>query len=233
MTFTPLRLGVGLDRRAGAGVEVDEQQDLGAVGDRLLGLLLLGGLVALGVLDRHRDARGVERRLEQRPVGGLPANRRLRVRQQDGDLVGLVAAAASRRRLLRRRRRRRRPRRTRVRTARRRSPACGATWLTCITCSSSCDGTWGVRARGVGSSASWPARARAPSTSARSPRIPAVMRTFSAAAGIGEAADGVAHRVEQQVAGRGEVAADDHEVGVDEVAQVGHARGRRPGPRRG
>jgi hypothetical protein len=49
---------------ASATFEVGQQDDLGAVGDGLLGLLLLGGLVALGVLDLDRDAGGLERGLQ-------------------------------------------------------------------------------------------------------------------------------------------------------------------------
>jgi len=60
--------------RARAGVQVDQQEHLGAVGDRLLGLLLLRGLVALGVLDLGLDARVVERLLQERPVDRLPTN---------------------------------------------------------------------------------------------------------------------------------------------------------------
>src|SRR5918999_1194446 len=58
-----LRGGVRLDRGARAGVQVDEQDHLRAVGDRLLGLLLLRGLVALGVLDLHLHAGSFERLL--------------------------------------------------------------------------------------------------------------------------------------------------------------------------
>ena len=90
-----LALGVGRDRRAGAGVEVDQQQHLRAVGDRLLGLLLLRGLVALGVLDLDVDAGVVERLLQERPVDRLPADGRLRVRQQDRDLALVAAATAA------------------------------------------------------------------------------------------------------------------------------------------
>ena len=86
-----LRLRVGGDRRAGAGVEVHEQQHLRAVRDRLLGLLLLGGLVALGVGDRDLDAGGVERLLQERPVDRLPAGRRLGVRQQHRDAALVLA----------------------------------------------------------------------------------------------------------------------------------------------
>src|SRR4051794_13302672 len=90
-----LGLRVGLDRGARAGVEVDEQDHLRTVGDRLLGLLLLRRLVALGVLDRDRDAGRLERRGQERPVGRLPAHGRLRVGQQPRDLVGRAAAAAA------------------------------------------------------------------------------------------------------------------------------------------
>src|SRR5690606_13923165 len=70
-----LRLGVVDDRRAAARVEVDQQQDGGAVGDRLLGLGLLGRGVALGVQDLvvvGRQAGGLERLLEEAPVVALP-----------------------------------------------------------------------------------------------------------------------------------------------------------------
>ena len=63
-----LRLGVRRDRGARARVEVHQQDDLRAVGDRLLGLLLLRRLVALGVLDLGLDA-GVLERLLQRAAG--------------------------------------------------------------------------------------------------------------------------------------------------------------------
>src|SRR5918998_1449275 len=91
-----LRRRVRLDRRAGAGVEVDEQDHLRAVGDRLLGLLLLGGLVAFGVRDRGLDAGGVERLLQERPIDGLPAIRRLGVGQQHGHTADLAAALLGR-----------------------------------------------------------------------------------------------------------------------------------------
>jgi hypothetical protein len=64
------------------------------VGDGLLGLLLLGGLVTLGVLDLDRHAGGLERLGQERPVGRLPAHRGLRIRQKNGDLVGRSAAGA-------------------------------------------------------------------------------------------------------------------------------------------
>src|SRR3954453_18028249 len=91
-----------------------------------------------------------------------------------------------------------------------------------------------------GSSASWPARGSEPSTSGRSPRAPAA-RGGTGAEHLGaiaedprcypdvfgrrrdrEATYRLAHRVEQQIAGGRRGAADDDEVRVDEVAQVGH-----------
>src|SRR5215213_10718554 len=97
------RLRVRLDGGAGAGVEVRQQQHLRAVGDGLLGLLLLRGLVALRVLDLDGHAEIVEGLLQERSVGLLPAVRGLRVRQQDRDLLRLAttaAATAARRRVV-------------------------------------------------------------------------------------------------------------------------------------
>ena len=81
-----------LDRDGRAGVELGEDEHLGAVGQALVGLvaLLLG--VALRVVDDVGDARLLERRPEQGPVELLPAHRRLGVRQQDADLDARLRA---------------------------------------------------------------------------------------------------------------------------------------------
>ena len=64
----------------------------------------------------------------------------------------------------------------------------------------------------------WPtASASAPSTCARSPSTPATTAAVSAAAGQRREAHGLAHAVEQQVAGLGEVAADDEALRVEQV----------------
>ena len=65
---------------------------------------------------------------------------------------------------------------------------------------------------------------RAPSSSARSPRTPGTISTSSAADGIAAALDRLAHRVEQDVAGGAQVAADDDALGVEQVARGWPAR---------
>ena len=66
------------------------------------------------------------------------------------------------------------------------------------------------RARRDRASASDTTSATAPSTWARSPSDAGDDPAAPAAAGQRGAADGLAHAVEQQVAGGGQVAADDH-----------------------
>src|SRR4051794_19556540 len=68
-----------LDRRAGAGVEVDEQDDLRTVRDGLLRLRLLRGSLALGIDDAVRQPGLLEGLREERPVSRLPASGRLGV----------------------------------------------------------------------------------------------------------------------------------------------------------
>src|SRR4051794_14853981 len=65
------RMGGVDDRRARPRIEVDEQDDLGAVGQRLVGLAALGGGIALRVDDGVRDAGLLER------IGQIPAVLRL------------------------------------------------------------------------------------------------------------------------------------------------------------
>ena len=77
MTLTPCDLALRRDRGAGARVEVHQQEHLRAVRDRLLGLLLLRRLVALGVLDRP-----LRRRPRRRPPA---ANGRSTVSQRTED----------------------------------------------------------------------------------------------------------------------------------------------------
>ena len=89
MTFTPCDFALASIAAPEPESRLTSRMHLRAVGDGLLGLLLLGRLVALGVLDLDRHAGGLERLLQERPVGRLPAHRRLRVGQQHGDLVGL------------------------------------------------------------------------------------------------------------------------------------------------
>src|SRR3954447_16580087 len=94
------------DGRARTRIEVDEQDDLRAVGQRLVGLAALGGGIALRIDDGVGNTGGLEGLVEIAPVLGLPADRGLRVGQQDGDLVGLgstgraAAAAAGARRVV-------------------------------------------------------------------------------------------------------------------------------------
>ena len=214
-----LRLGVGRDRRAGAGVEVHEQEHLRAVRDRLLGLLLLGGLVALGVRDGVLHAGRVERLLEERPVDRLPPDRGLGVRQQHGDAAGLLAAAAA---------------------------TAGAALLVAPACGHGhCEGCdayterqpvppephglpprWiaigcGAR-RAARCSDCRRARASAPSTCARSPRTPATTRASSAAGAIAYRPTASRIGIEQKVARLTQVSAHDDRVGVEHVADRGH-----------
>ena len=65
------------------------------------------------------------------------------------------------------------------------------------------------------------ATASAPRTSAAAPSSAPTTGTGPAVLGIGALAERGAQRLEQHVAGLGELAADHHDVGVDEVAQVG------------
>ena len=80
------RLGGALDRERRAGVERDEDDDLGAVREALVGLRLLLLRITVGVVDHVRDAGLLEGGDERRAILGLPAHRRLRVRQQDADV---------------------------------------------------------------------------------------------------------------------------------------------------
>ncbi len=75
----------------GAGVDADEQDDAGAVGDRLLGLRLLLRRVALGVHDVVLDAGLLEGLLEVAPVVRLPPRRAGAVGQEHPD-ASLAAA---------------------------------------------------------------------------------------------------------------------------------------------
>ena len=75
------------DRGAAAGVEVDQQDDLGAVGDRLLSLRALSGRISLGVDDRVRHAGGGQRLIQVLAVELLPTHRRLRVGEQHRNLA--------------------------------------------------------------------------------------------------------------------------------------------------
>ena len=77
--------GVGDDSGAGLVVQVDKDQDLGAVGQRLLGLLALGVRVSLCVDDRILDAGSVQRPIKVTAVVRLPAWRRNAVGQQHGN----------------------------------------------------------------------------------------------------------------------------------------------------
>ena len=77
MTFDALVVGLLDDRRARPRIEVDEQDHLRAVRDRLLRLAGLGGRIALGVDDRVVDAGSRERLVQVLAVLGLPAHRRL------------------------------------------------------------------------------------------------------------------------------------------------------------
>ena len=75
---------------------------------------------------------------------------------------------------------------------------------------------------GSARSASETTRASAPSTCARSPRTPATSWAPRLVSGSAARRDGLADAVEQQVAGRGEVAADDQHLGVEHVQQRRH-----------
>src|SRR2546421_4928294 len=86
-----LLAGVVQDGAAAAAVQVDDDQDVDALGQQLVGDGLEGALVTLRVLDVVLDAGVLERLLQERPVRGLPPGRRLAVRQDDTD-VGLLAA---------------------------------------------------------------------------------------------------------------------------------------------
>ncbi len=93
-----LRLRGRDDRRATPGVEVDEQDHLRALGDRLLGLAALRRRVALRVVDDEvvvGEPGRLERLAEEAPVGVLPAVGRLAVGQQDGDLAAQLLAATA------------------------------------------------------------------------------------------------------------------------------------------
>src|SRR5690606_16025282 len=78
------------DLRAGAAVEVDHQQDLGASGERLLGLGDLGGGIAFSVDDGVFDTGGVERGAQEAAVICFPTGRRCAVRQEDGDAAFIL-----------------------------------------------------------------------------------------------------------------------------------------------
>ena len=106
------------DRRARARVVAREHDHLGAVGDGLLGLRLLGDRTAFGVDDVVVHAGLRERVLEVLAVVGLPPGRRCAVRKEHPDRA--VALPSGCRRLgtgrvvrMPRRRRRNRPRRAR------------------------------------------------------------------------------------------------------------------------
>jgi hypothetical protein len=88
-----LRLGLVEHGLAGAGVEVDDHQHVGATGDHLVGDRLELGLVALGVLDVVLDPGGLEGLLEVLLVRRLPAGRGLGVGEDDADLGRLAATA--------------------------------------------------------------------------------------------------------------------------------------------
>src|SRR5690606_24478059 len=82
-------------RLTATGVQVDDHQDVGAVGDHLVRDGLERGPVALGVLDVVVDTGGLERCLEVPAVGRLPADGTVAVRQDHADQRGgLVAAVA-------------------------------------------------------------------------------------------------------------------------------------------
>ena len=81
------------DRRARAGVEADEQDDAGAVGDGLLGLRLLLRRVALGVHDVVLDVGRLEGLLEVAPVVRLPPRRGGAVGQEHPDWAVSTATA--------------------------------------------------------------------------------------------------------------------------------------------
>ncbi len=93
-------LGLVDDGGARPGVEAGEHDHARTVGDRLLGLRLLRGGVALGVDDREvvvlAQAGGLERLGEEPPVVLLPSVGRCRVRKQHPD-AALAAAVAARR----------------------------------------------------------------------------------------------------------------------------------------
>src|ERR671918_610213 len=84
-------LGQVDDGGARARVDADEQDHAGPVGDRLLGLRLLLGGIALGVDDRVLDVGVRECLLEEAPVVALPARRRGAVGQEHPD-AALAAA---------------------------------------------------------------------------------------------------------------------------------------------
>src|SRR5438874_2043749 len=79
---------------AGTAVQVDDHEDVDALGDQLVGEGLEGVLVTLGVLDVGLDAGVLERLLQVRPVGAFPAGRRLAVGQDHPDERLLATAAA-------------------------------------------------------------------------------------------------------------------------------------------
>ncbi len=98
ITFAPRSGGGVLDRERRAGVERDEDDDLGAIRQALVGLRLLLVSVTVGVGDHVRGLRRVERLHESRAILRLPANRRLGVGQQDADIGGRRALAGLRER---------------------------------------------------------------------------------------------------------------------------------------
>jgi hypothetical protein len=89
-----LRVGPGHDRLGRGGVDRVEHQDLGAVGDGGLGLLLLLRRVLVGVRVDHLAIRAelLDLRLEQGPVLGLVPGV-LRLRQQERDRPPAAAGA--------------------------------------------------------------------------------------------------------------------------------------------
>ncbi len=86
-----------LDRGCGAVVERRLDDHLGAGRQACLGLCLLLGRVVEGVVDRRRHFGLLEGRGERGRIELHPANRRLRVRQQDADLNvrGVLGCGAS------------------------------------------------------------------------------------------------------------------------------------------
>src|SRR5829696_2920012 len=78
----------GLDCDRGALVERDQDDDLRAVGEALVGLRLLPLGITVGVGDHVRDSGLLEGRHEAGPVLRLPTHGRLGIRQQHADLSG-------------------------------------------------------------------------------------------------------------------------------------------------
>ena len=88
-----------LDRGGGARVDRRDDQDLGTVRQALVRLRALLLRITLRVDDRVADAGCLERLRHRRTIELLPADRRLRIREQETDVrTRLLLAGAARRR---------------------------------------------------------------------------------------------------------------------------------------